>query len=55
MPSRSEPWALVINEATATGNAIIASDKVGSATDLVTDDYNRRVLQSENAKDLEKK
>jgi len=55
LPSRSEPWALVINEATAAGNAIIASDKVGSATDLVTDDYNRRVLQSENAKDLEKK
>jgi glycosyltransferase involved in cell wall biosynthesis len=55
LSSRSEPWGLVINEAMAAGNAIIASDKVGSVTDLVTDGYNGKVFQSENAKDLEKK
>ena len=55
MPSRSEPWGLVINEAMAAGNAIIASDKVGSATDLVIDNYNGKVFQSENVEDLEKK
>ena len=55
LPSRSEPWGLVINEAMAAGNAIIASDKVGSTTDLVIDNYNGKVFQSGNVKDLEKK
>ena len=55
LPSRSEPWGLVINEAMAAGNAIIASDKVGSATDLVIDNYNGKVFQSGNVEDLEKK
>lgn len=55
VPSRSEPWGLVINEAMAAGNAIIASDKVGSVTDLVIDNYNGKVFQSGNVEDLEKK
>ena len=55
LPSRIEPWGLVINEAMAAGNAIIASDKLGSATDLVIDNYNGKVFQSENVEDLEKK
>ena len=55
MPSRIEPWGLVINEAMAAGNAIIASEKVGSTLDLVIDNYNGKVFQSENVEDLEKK
>jgi glycosyltransferase involved in cell wall biosynthesis len=55
LPSRREPWGLVINEAMAAGNAIIASDKVGSAADLVIDNYNGKVFQSGNVQDLEKK
>jgi len=35
LPSRQEPWGLVVNEAMNAGRAIIASDKVGSAADLV--------------------
>lgn len=37
LPSEIETWGLVINEAMASGLAIISSDKVGSAIDLVTD------------------
>lgn len=36
LPSEIETWGLVINEAMAAGLAIIASDKVGAADDLVT-------------------
>lgn len=55
LPSRIEPWGLVINEAMAAGNAIVASDKVGCTLDLVIDNYNGKVFQSGNAEDLEKK
>jgi glycosyltransferase involved in cell wall biosynthesis len=36
LPSVSETWGLGINEAMNCGLAIIASDKVGSAVDLIT-------------------
>ena len=36
LPSRHEPWGLIINEAMAAGTAVIASDDVGSHTDLIT-------------------
>lgn len=35
LPSTFEPWGLVVNEAMATGKAVIVSDKVGCADDLV--------------------
>jgi glycosyltransferase involved in cell wall biosynthesis len=35
LPSRHEPWGLVINEAMNAGRTIIASDEVGAAGDLV--------------------
>lgn len=35
VPSRSEPWGLVVNEALAYGARVIASDRVGAADDLV--------------------
>lgn len=35
LPSDFEPWAVVINEALAAGLAVIASDNVGAAADLV--------------------
>lgn len=37
LPSSDEPWGLVINEALNFGLPIIASDAVGAAPDLVTD------------------
>jgi glycosyltransferase involved in cell wall biosynthesis len=35
--SEREPWGMVVNEAMASGMAVCASDQVGSAYDLVTD------------------
>lgn len=37
LPSRHEPWGLIVNEAMAAGCAIIVSDEVGSHADLITD------------------
>ncbi len=39
-PADIEPWALVINEAAAAGMAIVASDAVGAAAELVRDGVN---------------
>lgn len=37
LPSRHEPWGLIVNEAMAAGCAVIVSNEVGSHADLVTD------------------
>ncbi len=37
LPSRHEPWGLIVNEAMACGCAVIASSDVGSHVDLITD------------------
>ena len=52
LPSRFEPWGLVINEAMNSGNAIICSDNVGSANDLVKNNINGFVFKSENINKL---
>ncbi|SEG32091.1 Glycosyltransferase involved in cell wall bisynthesis [Bryocella elongata] len=36
LPSRHEPWGLIVNEAMAAGCAVIVSSDVGSSFDLVT-------------------
>ncbi len=36
LPSRGEPWGLVVNEALGYGLRVIASDQVGAAYDLLT-------------------
>lgn len=40
LPSLSEPWGLVINEAMASGMAVIASDRCGAAHELVAQGKN---------------
>lgn len=40
LPSRSEPWGMVLNEAAAAGLALVATDGVGAAHDLVEDGVN---------------
>ena len=37
LPSRHEPWGLIVNEAMNAGRAVIVSDEVGAHFDLVTD------------------
>lgn len=36
LPSEREPWGLAVNEAMASGTAVVVSDQVGCAPDLVT-------------------
>lgn len=40
LPSKFEPWALVVHEATSAGLPVIASDRVGAAVHLVQPNYN---------------
>ncbi|HTV09727.1 MAG TPA: glycosyltransferase family 4 protein [Candidatus Aquilonibacter sp.] len=36
LPSRHEPWGLIVNEAMACGCCVVVSDDVGAHTDLIT-------------------
>ena len=40
LPSRHEPWGLIVNEVMNAARAVIVSDDVGSATDLIEDGVN---------------
>jgi len=40
LPSRHEPWGLIVNEVMNAGRPVIVSDDVGSAPDLVQDGVN---------------
>lgn len=44
LPSDYEPWALVINEAVACGLAVVCTDVVGAAAELVHDGVNGRIV-----------
>lgn len=46
LPSTSETWGLAVNEAMACSKAILVSDKVGCAADLVKADYNGAIFQT---------
>jgi glycosyltransferase involved in cell wall biosynthesis len=55
LPSLSETWGLAVNEAMAAGKAILLSDKVGCATDLVKPTINGKVFKSGDLADLKQK
>ncbi len=57
LPSQGpgETWGLAINEAMAAGKAILVSDKVGCATDLVKDNENGFIFKSGDISDLKNK
>jgi glycosyltransferase involved in cell wall biosynthesis len=48
LPSRFEPWGLAINEVMNAGKAIVVSDQVGCASDLVIDQENGRIFPAGN-------
>ncbi len=52
LPSSYEPWGVVVNEAAAAGLAIIASDVVGAAAELVRDRVNGRIVPAGDPKAL---
>jgi len=49
LPSRFEPWGLVLNEVMNAGRPVIASDRVGAAADLITKGDNGFVYPSGDA------
>lgn len=57
LPSQgpNETWGLAVNEAMACGKAILTSNKVGCATDLVKQNENGYIFESGNINDLSKK
>ena len=55
LPSRSEPWGLVANEALSYGCPIIISDRCGCAPDLVIDGKTGYVFKTDDVEDLYQK
>jgi len=53
LPSDYEPWALVVIEAVAAGLAVVSSNIVGVAADLLGDGVNGRLFRSGDARSLE--
>ncbi len=52
LPSQSETWGLAVNEAMAAGKAVLVSNRVGCATDLVKSGVNGEVFQAGNIENL---
>lgn len=52
LPSRKEPWGVVIHEFAAAGLPLILSDACGAANEFLIDGYNGWLFQSENATSL---
>ena len=54
LPSRKEPWALVLHEFSAAGLPIICSDVCGASPVFVVPNYNGYIFRPNDIEDLEK-
>ena len=54
LPSQGpgETWGLAVNEAMASGRAVLVSDKVGCAVDLVKEGHNGAIFRNRDLEDL---
>lgn len=52
LPSRFEPWGVVVQEAAAAGQAVVCTSSCGAASRLVLDGYNGRVVTPGRADEL---
>jgi glycosyltransferase involved in cell wall biosynthesis len=52
LPSRFEPWGVVVHEFAAAGFPLICSDKVGAATTFLKDEENGFIFKSGNIQQL---
>jgi len=55
LPSRSEPWGLVVNEALSYGCPVVVSDNCGCSPELVHEGVTGFVFETDNIGDLEEK
>jgi len=53
LPSKSEPWGLVVNEAMVCGMPVIVSEKCGCAEDLVRNNINGFLFHPDRQSELE--
>lgn len=53
LPSDYEPWGVVVNEAAASGLALVCADGVGAAKELLRDRVNGRSFRTGSLEDLE--
>ena len=52
LPSRHEPWGLIVNEVMNAGRAIVVSDEVGCQRDLITDGIEGAVFRAGDVEEL---
>jgi 1,2-diacylglycerol 3-alpha-glucosyltransferase len=52
LPSRQEPWGLVVNEALAAGLPVIVSNRCGCASDLVAHGMNGFIFDADHEEEL---
>jgi glycosyltransferase involved in cell wall biosynthesis len=52
LPSKFEPWGLVVNEAMAAGLPVLLSDAVGCAPDLLKEDFNGWNFHPDEVEDI---
>lgn len=52
LPSIHEPWGLIVNEVMSASRAVVLSDQVGCAPDLLRDGVNGFVFPAENVDEL---
>lgn len=52
LPSLSETWGLAVNEAMACSKAVLVSDQVGAATDLVEQGFNGAIFKAQSLESL---
>lgn len=49
VPSKYDPWSIVVDEGLALGKVVVASSKVGCAAHLIQDGYNGFIFEADNA------
>jgi glycosyltransferase involved in cell wall biosynthesis len=52
LPTYTDPWGLVVNEAMACGLPILVSEVAGCAIDLVTENWNGKIVPARNVEAL---
>lgn len=55
VPSKYDPWSIVVDEGLAFGKVVVASSKVGCAAHLIEDGHNGFIFEADNANCLAEK